>query len=388
DPTRLRQIVLNLLGNAIKFTSIGYVEVRVEIHTSEKPTWKIRVIDTGIGIPEDKQKLVFEAFSQADNSTTRRFGGTGLGLAISSELVRLMNGSIEVSSQENVGSEFAIVLPLQPDPDAELKPSRPALRFAGQIFLIVDPCRGSRVCLEQALTDYGARVISFESWFDQLADERPAWEQFDAVIAAGPEGAQILAEAKSHKSTIRTWIALGPDCPPTEHQTSLVKPCYGIELINSIASQFDCYANQTLIETESSPGWNDPAKSELPKLQVLIAEDGIVNQCVLLGMLELMGQSPVVANNGREAAELIEAQKFDLCLMDLDMPELDGIEATKRIRAKGITVPIYSMTAHHDQQHEELCKNAGMNGYLTKPINPNDLQHILGLIATGLTVER
>ena len=202
DPVRMRQIMLNLIGNAIKFTSQGYVEVRVEVQSGEMPTWSIRVVDTGIGIPEDKQESIFEAFSQADNSTTRKFGGTGLGLSISSELVQLMNGTIHVQSQPNVGSEFCIVLPLVLD-DSEAEDIHcKEKRFVGQNILIVEPCEGSRRCIEQTLVDHGAKVISFDTWFDQSPFDRPDLELFDAIIVSSDEGEKILNDANEQKDSL------------------------------------------------------------------------------------------------------------------------------------------------------------------------------------------
>ncbi len=385
DPMRLRQILLNLLGNAIKFTSKGYVELRVDVGLAESPKWKIRVMDTGIGIPEDKQKSIFEAFSQADNSTTRRFGGTGLGLSISAELVRLMDGVIEVTSQANVGSEFTIVLPLTVPTSTIQTADKRQHRFSSQRFLIVEPCDAARRCLEQNLNDCGGFTISLDTWFDKSTTERPDLELFDAVIAAGPEASDILDQTSA--LGIPSWLAQGPNALQDVTRKVLVKPCIGNEWIDTLTDAFleqepnAIALTDPIFKPRSTPSEPNAASDLNINLHVLVAEDGLVNQLVLVGLLELSGHRATVANNGLEAAELLESQNFDVCLMDLDMPELDGVGATRQIRGRGIGLPIYAMTAHHDKHHADQCRDAGMNGFLTKPINPIDLQRILDSVA-------
>ena len=388
DPMKLRQIILNLLGNAIKFTSVGYVELRVEVATSEASTWKISVIDTGIGIPEDKQKSIFEAFSQADNSTTRRFGGTGLGLSISTELVQLMNGKIEVASQANVGSEFTILLPLIVDTSIDQSHKKIFKNLIGRKILVVDPCAAARRCLERTITDCGGVAISFESWFDQSSLDRPELELFDGLIAAGTKAKELLENAKD--LGIPCWLAQGPNATQHSRHRYLVKPCIGPDWLDLVSLALSEEASDSLtvssglaIVPSNHPTNSCPKSIGVPRLNILVAEDGLVNQCVLVGLLELIGHKATVANNGREALEIVESQDFDICLMDLDMPELDGVQATRLIRSLGRALPIYAMTAHHDQHHADLCREAGMNGFLTKPINPVDLQRILSEVSAG-----
>ena len=341
---------------------------------------RIHVIDTGIGIPEEKQRLIFEAFSQADNSTTRRFGGTGLGLSISTELVRLMKGVIKVTSQPNVGSKFTIELPLTIDESEKQADDKPITRFSGQKFLIVEPCDASRRCLEQTISDRGGFALSFDSWFDRSDFERPELELFDGVIAAGPEANDLLVQ--SNTLGIPSWLAQGPNATQVEDRKYLIKPCIGPGWLESLADVLNTNGFETIVPCATcepstpSPNSSVPTKPDR-NLNILVAEDGLINQCVLVGLLELSGHRATVANNGREAFDLLEKQEFDVCLMDLDMPELDGVGATKLIRSRGVALPIYAMTAHHDQHHADLCREAGMNGFLTKPINPIDLQRIL-----------
>ena len=390
DPMRLRQIILNLIGNAVKFTSQGHVEIRVELPTHAEGHWQIRVIDTGIGISEENQSSIFHAFSQADNSTTRRFGGTGLGLAISSELVQLMNGSIDVSSRVNHGSEFTVTLPILIDPTPITNLPAAPFRLAGAAILLVEPCEGARRCLEQSLTDYGATVISYDSLLDKPEIDKVDWDLIDMVIAAGPEAESIIAEAE--RRGIQGWIATSPNNDNSENEKSLIKPVYGSESIEKIVNRFrdrTDNATQRVSNKESEEEQSASIFKETtvkPALHILVAEDGFVNQCVVVGLLELLGHRATIANDGREAVEWLAKEKFDLCFMDLDMPVLDGMQATLQIRKMGYTIPIYAMTAHHDRQHAQLCHDVGMNGYLTKPVDAETIDSLCQEVAAQLLV--
>jgi CheY-like chemotaxis protein len=301
------------------------------------------------------------------------------------ELVRLMNGVIEVTSQVDVGSEFTIVLPVNVETLTSQPLEKPVRRFSGQKFLIVDPCSAARRCLEQTIADYGGFAISFDTWFDKPLLDRPNLELFDGVIAAGIEAADLLDQAS--ELGICNWLAQAPDASQQANRNYLIKPCVGHEWIAAMELVFSKSEPNTTAKScrNLTPPKYDSEPSKRPnlnhRLKILVAEDGIVNQCVLVGLLELSGHLATVANNGREAAELLEHQQFDLVLMDLDMPELDGVQATRLIRSRRISIPIYAMTAHHDQQHADQCHQAGMNGFLTKPINPNDLQRIMTEVA-------
>ena len=377
DPMRLSQVLLNLLGNAIKFTTAGYVEVRAELCSSDSNRWKIAVIDTGIGIPLDKQSVIFEAFSQADNSTTRKFGGTGLGLSIATELVRLMDGELNVESRSECGSTFTIVLPVVPMNPSGAETQQPIKRFVGQSVLVVDPCHGSRRCFEQSLCDLGANVVSYDGWSNQTAADRPAIELFDWIVVAGSESAEIMQLAAL--AGIECWRAQGPTQLGEPGERRIVKPFHAQELIDALAQMQK--ADGGLSRHPAICGL-DPTSVETPptRLEVLVAEDGVVNQCVLVGLLELSGHKTTIANDGQEAVEFLRQRSFDVCLMDLDMPNLDGIAATRQIRSQGNSLPVFAMTAHHDQHHADRCYEAGMNGYLTKPIVPEDLQRVLSTV--------
>ena len=248
----------------------------------------------------------------------------------------------------------------------------------------MEPCDASRRCLEQTICDYGGFAVSFDSWFDKSNFERPELELFDGVIAAGPEANDLLDQ--TNRLGIPGWLAQGPNATQLADRRYLVKPCIGPDWLDALADGFYTKVSDPIVPSETckplTPLTDPEVAANLScNLNILVAEDGLINQCVLVGLLELSGHRATVANNGREAIDLLEKQEFDVCLMDLDMPELDGVGATKLIRSRGIALPIYAMTAHHDQHHADLCRDAGMNGFLTKPINPNDLQRILATVA-------
>ncbi len=381
DATRLRQIILNLIGNAIKFTSTGSVQLRVECGgaTADNDSrWWIQVIDSGIGIPLDKQESIFEAFSQADNSTTRKFGGTGLGLAISNELTRLMDGKLSVRSEEGTGSTFCVDLPLRPSASHGI--SGPIARLSGISFLVIDPCREMGLALVALLEGMGAIAISQTRWSeDAFEEENIELELFDVVIVGGPKAPRWIEKARESK--VHVLFAQNPIESPMPGVVSLTKPVLPDDLVRAVQGldwTVAIHGLPTLPFEEDSLSTTDHCKYLGPrKLRVLVAEDGEINQMVLVGILDHYGHESHVANTGLEAVLLAPEESFDLCLMDLDMPEMDGIEATKKIRGMNLKLPIYAMTAHHDPHHEKLCLDAGMNGYLTKPINQHQLEEIL-----------
>ena len=295
-----------------------------------------------------------------------------------------MKGIIEVTSQTNVGSKFTIILPLTINEPERQASDKAITRFSGQKFLIVEPCDASRRCLEQTISDRGGFAVSFDSWFDKSDFERPELELFDGVIAAGPEANDLLDQ--SNKLGIPGWLAQGPNATQIIGRRYLIKPCIGPDWFDALSDGLSTKGLGPIVPCETCDPSTQSPNSRVPtrldrNLNILVAEDGLINQCVLVGLLELSGHRATVANNGREASDLLEKQEFDVCLMDLDMPELDGVGATKLIRSRGIALPIYAMTAHHDQHHADLCRDAGMTGFLTKPINPNDLQRILATVA-------
>ncbi len=395
DPGRLRQVVVNLVGNAVKFTDAGeiFVDVSLEQTTDQGVQLHFSVSDTGIGIPADKQQCIFESFRQADSSTTRRYGGTGLGLAISAQLVQLMGGRIWVESEPGRGSTFHFTARLDLDTDAlAANDSRNVVGWAVPTLLqdvhvlVVDDNATYRSVLVKLLTDCGMWVAdadSAEVASRELRRAATAGTGYSLVILDAdmphPDGWKMIDEARG--------AAKGSACPvvmllpAAERLVSanygelsdvhcLTKPAKYSELIETI--------ERALAPDSSSAaaGENLHAADGAP-LRVLLVEDGEVNREVAVGLLELKGHQVTVAENGREALGTLEQQSFDVVLMDLEMPEMDGFATTAAIREKEAgtdqRIPIVAMTAHAVKGYRDRCLAAGMDGYLTKPIWPAEL---------------
>jgi signal transduction histidine kinase/CheY-like chemotaxis protein/tetratricopeptide (TPR) repeat protein len=391
DGIRLRQIVMNLIGNAVKFTAGGSIEIRVDVlnAATADPQWRIAVIDTGIGIPKHKQAQIFEAFSQVDATTTRRFGGTGLGLSISAELVKLMEGTIAVQSQEGVGSCFSVTLPLRPVNETATQAVH-ACNLSGMRILILEPLTVARQSLERLLESWGATTVAFEAWRESADRRFVDWELFDLAIVSGEDSQQLMCDAAGR---LPIWRVLAPDDASEADMPTLTKPLLPVHLVNHLFNVRAGVAwvapTQTVRQPEETLGTAGKPAEEGPGLkpatgfQVLVADDGEVNRLVLVGFLDYLGVSCVEAKDGKEAVTAIAENRFDLCLMDIDMPELDGIEATRLIRKQGYPLKIVAMTAHHDEHYIKLCEEAGMNGYLTKPIQADQLACLIKELTTA-----
>jgi two-component system sensor histidine kinase/response regulator len=387
DPVRIRQILLNLVSNAIKFTAVGEVELGLDAERlGSDASLHFVVRDTGIGVPKAKQLLIFEAFSQADGSTTRRFGGTGLGLTISRRLAIAMGGTIWVTSEPGVGSEFhfAVKLPIVEDaaaPDAE----EPALADVG--VLIVDDNATNRRILAQIVRAWKMRPVMASSAPDALALLRtsqqagetpqimitdihmPDMDGFDLAerVHATPEFAAIkiimLTSGESRGDIVRSRAS-----GVIAH---LTKPARRLELRAAIVRALG-----------TAPQRIDAAPVTVATVaahasRILLAEDVVVNQILATRILEKAGHQVVIANNGFEALKLLESGTFDVVLMDVQMPELDGFDASRRIRSREVEtgghVPIIAMTAFAMTGDRERCLDAGMDGYLSKPIRAREL---------------
>lgn len=389
DPGRLRQILVNLVGNAIKFTQQG--EVVVEVHladqTADDVTLHFSVRDTGIGIPPENQKRIFESFSQADSSITRRFGGTGLGLAISAQLVGLMQGRIWVESRPGEGSTFQFTARFSRS--AAPAAGNPVSPLAGCAVLVVDDHAISRDVACEMLTELGARPRS-------AADAQAALGMsLAAAISGTPFRLAVIDTAlqahdgwslaeqlrKVPQYSACPIVFLTPASLEAESRLSeftnawqLTKPAKSSELAEAARR-----ALQGEPDEEAAPvNGATPGR----ELRILLAEDGLVNQDVARGLLELQGHQVEVANNGLEAVEKLERQSFSVVLMDLEMPEMDGLSATAAIRRREAEtgrgrVPIVAMTAHAISQIRQQCLEAGMDDYLTKPIQPEELFKLL-----------
>ncbi|HEV2199331.1 MAG TPA: response regulator [Bryobacteraceae bacterium] len=394
DPVRLRQIVTNLLGNAIKFTETGEVSVVVSVDALLEDRWRLRfeVRDTGIGIPEDKQKSIFEAFSQADVSTTRKFGGTGLGLTISTRLVKMMQGDICVQSQLGRGSCFrfsacfGVADETEPDGETEEAP------LVGRRALIVDDNATNRRVLtallslwkmESASASSGAAALAMLERDSERAEpfslvltdcHMPEMDGFE--LAARIRNCPHLTEAVVMMLTSGEQAGDLRRCRELGIGVHITKPVRRTELRSAIARAL----SRTARPVAATSNWA-PARQASLKARILLAEDNVVNQRVALRILEKTGHSVVVATNGIEALSAFDGRDFDVVLMDVQMPEMDGFEATaeirKRERGRGTHVPIIAMTAHAMTGDRERCLAAGMDDYISKPVNGNALTKLV-----------
>ena len=390
DPGRLRQVLVNLVGNAIKFTPEGEIAVfvRATAVQAREVTLEISVCDTGIGIAKDKQAAIFEAFAQEDSSTTRRFGGTGLGLSISSRLVELMGGKIHLDSTPGEGSTFVVSLTLEID---ETPPSALTTHvdLAGKHILIVDDNATNRRVLAGMLAQWAVKTRSVDGPTAALSLLVDQGQHYDCILLdahmPGMDGYELAACLReTHKVTIPMVMlssgAMRGDakrCQEIGISGFFAKPISQEELLAALCRVFDLSRNQRIIPPRELVTRH--ALRELqPTLDVLLVEDHPINQRLALGLLEKWGHRARLANNGLEAIAMIEDHDFDLVLMDMHMPEMGGIEATRKIRAREQTLglkhlPIIAMTAAAMEGDREACLAAGMDDYLAKPVKAGDL---------------
>jgi two-component system sensor histidine kinase/response regulator len=402
DPVRLRQILINLVGNAIKFTERGEVVVDVTLSRAAALPYGLRqnedyaevcclhfaVRDTGIGIPADKQALIFEAFAQADGSTTRRYGGTGLGLAISLRLVQRMGGRLWVESERGVGSIFHFTARFGRSGSALQRPApREPSGLRGLSVLVVDDNATNRFILAETLTQWQMRPTTVENAaaaLTALETAQRGGEPFALVLldAQMPEvdGFMLAERIREHPDLAgATVMMLSSACQSLDARRCqklglaayLTKPIKQTELYRAMLA-----ALGTPLARPKTPAAPTPAKTSRT-LRLLLVEDNPVNQKLAVRLLEKQGYILVVAANGREALEAVERQAFDLVLMDVQMPEMDGFEATtllrQRERGTGRHLPILAMTAYAMKGDRERCLQAGMDGYVSKPIQPREL---------------
>lgn len=402
DRNRLRQVIVNLAGNAIKFTKRG--EVVVDVECQERGDHDIllhfSVKDTGIGIPPEKQERIFRAFEQADTSTTREYGGTGLGLAIASRLVDLMEGRIWVDSQVGRGSTFHFTARFTLPHADETPPRRaPAERLQGLRVLVVDDHATNCRILEEMLRMWRmqpeTRARGSEA-LEALRESRRAGREFDLVLLDSnmPEMDGFdVAEMIRHDPELRPtgMIMLTSSDRPEEGERCkglgiaayLTKPVKQSELMDAIATLMGAVEPRR----PAAPSLSEVG-GHLRPLRILLAEDSLVNQKLTQAQLKPHGHTIVVANNGKEALEQATSQPFDLILMDVQMPEMDGFDATRAIREReretGEHVPIVAMTAHALKGDRERCLEAGMDDYISKPVRIKDLFDCLEKLLAAL----
>ena len=397
DPHRLRQVVVNLLGNAIKFTEQGEVVLRVEVQsqTEREVCLHFAVSDTGIGIDPDQQQKLFKAFSQADTSTTRKYGGTGLGLAISARLVEMMGGEIWLESEVGRGSTFHFTVRFAPARGPVQRPARAEpYRVHGLPVLVVDDNATNRRILEEMLTNWGMRPTVVEGG-------APALAALERARGAGTPFALVLLDAMMPEMdgfTLAERIREGPGpagptlmmlssanrredaarCRELGVATYLTKPIRQSILLDAIMTALGTSAS---VEDHTAGAGSRAAGEAGRSLRLLLAEDNAVNQRLAVSLLEKRGHRVVVAGNGREALAALDDGPFDAVLMDVQMPEMDGFEATAAIRAResatGAHTPIVAMTAHALKGDRERCLEAGMDAYVSKPLRPQELFDVL-----------
>ena len=400
DPGRLRQVIVNLVGNAIKFTQAGEVVVHVGVKQREADhvVLQFSIADTGIGIPKDKQARLFEAFEQADTSTTREYGGTGLGLAISKQLVGLMHGEIGIDSVAGKGTTFHFTarFKLQTKP-ARSRHDAENEYLQGLKVLVVDDNETNRFILQEMTSVWGMSPVAATG-----VDE--AIETIEKAERTGQPIQLVLTDMYMPRRdgfALIEWLRARPECsgvkvmilssgPTAEHRARakelnvasyLTKPIRQSTLFDAIATAIGPPAALPVKPAEAAV---EPQHAVRP-LHVLLADDNPVNQMTATTMLEKLGHTVVVANNGRQAIEKLKAQPFDLVFMDVQMPEMDGMTATRAIRdgerVSGRHVPIVAMTAHAMKGDKEKCLAAGMDDYVSKPIRRKDLAEAIARVA-------
>jgi PAS domain S-box-containing protein len=389
DPGRLRQVLVNLVGNAIKFTDQGEVAVNVESRSQvdDRVVLHFSVRDTGIGIPEKKQQIIFEAFSQADASTTRKYGGTGLGLAIASQLVRLMGGSIWLESELGRGTEFHFTADFQLSDEQPAQTSFQMSSLTNLPTLVVDDNATNRIILQEMLKSWNLDPTVVDGGVTALTELQRAANDgapyrlivLDCMMP-GMDGfslAQLVVGNANLDDPVMIMVssAARPGdatrCREVGIVRHMTKPVIKSDLFETILEAM----GQHDIDTESMVPEN--ASLVGAPLHILLVEDGVINQRVATGFLERAGHRVSLANNGKEAVDAIENQTFDLVLMDVQMPVMDGHAATVIIRERekqtGEHIQIISMTAAAMKGDRERCLAAGMDAYISKPIDVEEL---------------
>jgi len=395
DPGRLRQVLVNLIGNAVKFTLQGEIYVHVELiaRVDRQIDVHFSVRDTGIGIAPEKQNLVFEAFAQADGSTTRHYGGTGLGLAICSRLAGLMGGRIWLESELNKGSTFHFTVTLDVvKMHSVVLGSQLAMDLQQAAVLLVDDNATNRGILLEMMKGWGMCPLPVESGNEALkAIEEALLEQSPFRLAIidgsmpGMDGFELAERIRSdarfsgtaimmltsgrHGESTNRWRNLGIN-------SYLLKPIRKSELLAAI---------QSALGKRSSGNASEPANNRdfaaASKLRILLAEDNPINQTVVARMLGKSGHNLTIAQNGQEALSMFQSRSFDLIFMDVQMPGVDGLTATRKIRewerGKGSHIQIIAMTAHAMKGDKERCLEAGMDGYLSKPVSSRAIEEAI-----------
>ncbi len=393
DSFHLQQVLTNLLGNAIKFTDRGEVTVSVSrvAEDDDSITLDFTVRDTGIGISPSHQKHIFEQFFQADSSSRRRHGGTGLGLPVAQKVVQLLGGIISVDSEPGVGSAFHFAIPLRKLP--ALTETPPAMTIPDCSVLVIDNNATARLDLVERLQCFGldvAGVADLEAARQWLAPVQPDGQAcrlgIISLIPPGFDGPSWLSLSAAPGAENVPWLGLAPPGMGSPADPAIRRQLAGI-INKPVRSQELLDAVMAIVMGDARPtaATPIPVAEAVPlasSLPILLAEDNIVNQKVVLTMLNKLGYTADIASNGFEVLELLAKKSYRLILMDIQMPEMDGLEVTRMIRNRHTNVlshdtPIIAMTAHAVNGYEEYCHQAGMNEYLPKPITMKQLREVL-----------
>jgi CheY-like chemotaxis protein len=342
DPLRLRQVIVNLVGNAIKFTHEGEIAVVVS-RVGEKVRFDVR--DTGIGIAPDLRKRIFEPFTQADTSHSRRYGGTGLGLSIVARLLEVMGGAVDVASEQGAGSVFSFVVPLTADAIGAAPQRRPwESQLAGRSVIIVEPAEMSRMAIKEVLRSRGVFATACGS------------------VAEAPRGRFACAITADPSMDVQPQVVISSPLTPGPYPVQVTRPIGESELIDAVGIALGL-ASQVVEYTR------EPSITESTSRQILLVDDNEVNREVIAELLTRLGHGVTTARDGEEALVLLQRSSFDLILMDVQLPGIDGLEVTRRFRARGRSTPVIALTAHSSREDRERCLEAGMNGVLVKPVD-------------------
>ncbi len=399
DPGRLRQIIVNLVGNAIKFTEQGEIVLSVATKSldADQVVLEFSIRDTGIGIPPEKQARIFEAFEQADKSTTRQYGGTGLGLAVSKQLVELMGGQITIESGVGKGTTFRFTarLGLQSEPVASRSELNQEL-LAGRRVLIVDNNDTNRLILREITGNWGMKTTiatGVDQAMDELQQAERDGEPIEIVLTdvhlGARSGFDLIQWMRKTTPFVDLPVMILSSEMTREHrgraeqlkvESYLAKPVRHSTMFDAVAAAIGV-EDLAFMQDDSYDAEPQPAVL----LRILLAEDNPVNQLTATTMLQKLGHTVIVANNGQEAIDCLDDGAIDLVLMDVQMPELDGLAATAQIRQReqstGRHIPIVALTAHAMKSDQQQCLAAGMDDYLSKPIRRNELESVLARVA-------
>ncbi|MCA9624973.1 MAG: response regulator, partial [Myxococcales bacterium] len=393
DALRLRQVLVNLVSNAIKFTEVGEVVVSV---TRRRDKIRFTVSDTGIGIPEERQRDIFEAFTQVDGSTTRRFAGTGLGLTITSRLVEAMGGTINLSSQVGHGTTFVVELPLEAAEDVERVSADPRPSLFATKVMVVDDSEVSRKVLARYLEEWGIASTLMESGIDALAALRGIEQdgrELPVILCdarmPGMDGFSLLERMRAELSSdARVVMMLTTDEQTTGSARArqlgvvdyVIKPVRPGALLRALGA-----AASGIHDEEAPTSGGRVSRPMRSALKLLVAEDNAINATLLRRLLERQGHDVTVVTDGKAALDIIGQQSFDLALIDMQMPELGGLEVAWLVREeerkRGGYLPMIAVTAHVMKGTRESCLQAGFDAYMSKPVRPEELAEAIdGLV--------